>query len=558
MRKITKSLLALALLFGVVGGAKAQTETDLKDLEAANGTTEAWVASIPATYPIDVKDVTIFGSDASSQTTNANVNKYDYIYFEVTNFATAHPVRIFFWDPTANARKDWYIKPVEGKESVTDWSVRTDVTGNGTYCVKIPTGARLQGAKGPWTSSATDVAYFQFSKMYVIEPTDPLAVPKANLQIVIDLGNAQSSFAKTAASFQVLTDAITAAQAEILKSSPETDETKLSNAGTAITDAINGFVYQDGYTKLTKGMANNNVDYALNASTGLPYGTSGVDMNTYAELNEFDQFIVLTSAGKPRYCMNRKTSSGQIGADLASSEMIDINPNNGNTWATEKYQTIDENKFTLDIKAIAADWDGLARLNCIKGANYSNVTVTDMLLYRTLTVGDAKFATFGSLYKNAKLNSVTAYAAKYSAGKVTLTEVTNVPAGKGVVVEAAAAGSYAPTFDVAADDIDTDLQVSNGTVTGDGSTIFVLANGGSGVGFYKLADGEKVPAGKAYLVIPASARDFIGFADEATGISTSLMNNGKVNNEVFNLKGQRVSQPTKGLYIVNGKKVVIK
>ena len=213
----------------------------------------------------------------------------------------------------------------------------------------------------------------------------------------------------------------------------------------------------------------------------------------------------------------------------------------------------EDGKVSIDLTAYA-----YAHMNAIKGANWANVMITDMLLYRTLTVGDAKFATFGSLYKNAKLNGVTAYAAKYSVGKVTLTEVTNVPAGKGVVVEAAAAGSYAPTFDVAADDIDTDLQVSNGTVTGDGSTIFVLANGGNGVGFYKLADGVKVPAGKAYLVIPASARDFIGFADEATGISTSLMNNGKVNNEVFNLKGQRVSQPTKGLYIVNGKKVVIK
>ena len=33
---------------------------------------------------------------------------------------------------------------------------------------------------------------------------------------------------------------------------------------------------------------------------------------------------------------------------------------------------------------------------------------------------------------------------------------------------------------------------------------------------------------------------------------------GQTDGEFYNLAGQRVAQPTKGLYIVNGKKVVIK
>ena len=43
-----------------------------------------------------------------------------------------------------------------------------------------------------------------------------------------------------------------------------------------------------------------------------------------------------------------------------------------------------------------------------------------------------------------------------------------------------------------------------------------------------------------------------------TGISATLMNNERVNSEIYNLAGQRVAQPTKGVYIVNGHKVVIK
>ena len=48
--------------------------------------------------------------------------------------------------------------------------------------------------------------------------------------------------------------------------------------------------------------------------------------------------------------------------------------------------------------------------------------------------------------------------------------------------------------------------------------------------------------------------------DGATGIGASLMNNeeGIVNGEVLDLQGRRVAQPKKGLYIKDGKKVIIK
>ena len=65
-------------------------------------------------------------------------------------------------------------------------------------------------------------------------------------------------------------------------------------------------------------------------------------------------------------------------------------------------------------------------------------------------------------------------------------------------------------------------------------------------------------AGKIYLQGKASygAREFLGFGD-VTAINKVEMK--KVEDGVFyNLAGQQVAQPTKGLYIVNGKKVVIK
>ena len=83
------------------------------------------------------------------------------------------------------------------------------------------------------------------------------------------------------------------------------------------------------------------------------------------------------------------------------------------------------------------------------------------------------------------------------------------------------------------------------------------------IGFWWGADGGNsfnIAANKAYLAVPASvagARNGFAFGDDATGINNVNVNE-NVNGSVFDLQGRKVSTPGKGLYIVNGKKVVIK
>ena len=101
----------------------------------------------------------------------------------------------------------------------------------------------------------------------------------------------------------------------------------------------------------------------------------------------------------------------------------------------------------------------------------------------------------------------------------------------------------------------------NGTLTEINGNIYVLNTGTKGAGFYKLAENGTVPANKAYLVYDgaAGALDYFLF-DETTSISEEL----RVKSEeiatapVYDLQGRRVNAPTKGVYIVNGRKVVIK
>ena len=168
------------------------------------------------------------------------------------------------------------------------------------------------------------------------------------------------------------------------------------------------------------------------------------------------------------------------------------------------------------------------------------------------------------LYSTTAPSGLKAYIAYVEDGKVKLEEVTKVPANTAVVLYADVEEATSYTLSTTAEDTEdvdaNQLHISDGTVTGDGSTIYVLANKTShGVGFYKFKKDSTVPAGKVYLRNPSvSAPEFFGFGDGTTGIDEVRSNTEEVRSDYHDLQGRRVAQPTKGLYIVNGKKVIIK
>ena len=86
---------------------------------------------------------------------------------------------------------------------------------------------------------------------------------------------------------------------------------------------------------------------------------------------------------------------------------------------------------------------------------------------------------------------------------------------------------------------------------------YVLNSKTSGLGFYKLSAEGKIRANKAYLVGSADTRDFMVFDEEdVTGIKSATSIKGS--NNVYNLSGQRVNRPSNGVYVVDGKKVMVK
>lgn len=96
-----------------------------------------------------------------------------------------------------------------------------------------------------------------------------------------------------------------------------------------------------------------------------------------------------------------------------------------------------------------------------------------------------------------------------------------------------------------------------------GTYHYIFGNGDLGTGFYKLTADHTLAANKAYLetetdIAPANGRVLVVFDDETTGISTMHSVECIRQNHVYDLQGRRVIQPRKGLYVINGKKMIIK
>ena len=82
------------------------------------------------------------------------------------------------------------------------------------------------------------------------------------------------------------------------------------------------------------------------------------------------------------------------------------------------------------------------------------------------------------------------------------------------------------------------------------------------LGFYKNSNAFTVGANTAYLPADFDATaarfSFFSLEEETTGIADVRGKMSEVRGDFFDLSGRKVALPTKGLYIVNGKKVIIK
>ena len=166
-------------------------------------------------------------------------------------------------------------------------------------------------------------------------------------------------------------------------------------------------------------------------------------------------------------------------------------------------------------------------------------------------------------FSKATPAGLTAYIASSVSGSgVTLTSVDEAAGAEGVMLKGTAGATYSIPIKAAATTTGTNkLSAAYSAIPVDENEVYILKSG-------KLClvntGGSSVPAGKAYLLaseVPSGAHNLDFNIDEGGDVTAisgiEIMRNGE-NETFFDLQGRRVAQPSKGLFIVNGKKVIVK
>ena len=187
----------------------------------------------------------------------------------------------------------------------------------------------------------------------------------------------------------------------------------------------------------------------------------------------------------------------------------------------------------------------------------------------TATIGATGYTTFASasaLDLDEMTEGVVAYyAASADDNAVILKPATGVVAANTGLILAGEADTEVEiaVADAEGEAIEGNLLVgcAEGATEVQGPNLYVLVNNEGTAEFQSLADhAATIPAGKAYLELEneGKSRLSISFGEgDATAIEAVEKANA-VDGIIYNIAGQRVQNPVKGIYIVNGKKVLVK
>lgn len=257
-----------------------------------------------------------------------------------------------------------------------------------------------------------------------------------------------------------------------------------------------------------------------------------------------------------------------------------VNHGRGGTYHnTNKFYRVADGSFIIAATAYGATAHAILKAGDANLTSVADDAIDDACYWvveeyavPAVTIDAAdKYATFYAPAAVEVPEGVVAYYVSEVNGKsATLTQIeTNIPANTGAILYAE--GDKECNFTVVSynvgDAVNGNLLVgtqSKTTVTKeDGSSYYILANVNGVVGFYNAVNGDDKAtfvnaAGKAYLKVANDAEGarFLSFNFGGTETAIKNIEGAESNSVVYDLSGRRVQNVTKGLYIVNGKKVV--
>ena len=242
----------------------------------------------------------------------------------------------------------------------------------------------------------------------------------------------------------------------------------------------------------------------------------------------------------------------------------------GDGWSTERVWNNDNDMFSGCTSL--PGWNRVEPVTDVSMAKTTDkggyLTIATYNLTAKQGATDEYWATFYSEMSNYQASDGTqVFAVNLTGTEITMIEITDgiIKSSEGVVLKSTSNSiTLTPTITASTGNYTNNSLMGTLTeITPGENDYYVLNKKGAGIGFYKLSNTGTIGANKAYLIYPdpqagpGNTREFFGF-EEATGLKA--IDNGQltIDNVVYDLQGRRVQNPTKGLYIVNGKKVVIK
>lgn len=191
---------------------------------------------------------------------------------------------------------------------------------------------------------------------------------------------------------------------------------------------------------------------------------------------------------------------------------------------------------------------------------------------RALTVDDvtANIATYSSPFPVVLPKEVDAYIAVSAGETIVLKKITGaLPKNTGVILSAEEAKDYIPTActteEVASIDANNKLVASTGTAIDASTQAYVLAKNTDtdNKAVFKIlssnTEERALAQYKAYLNLTGiqAAKLSISFNDNVTAISNATLTQEKTTS-IYDLSGRKSNKLQKGIYIVNGKKIIVK
>lgn len=266
-------------------------------------------------------------------------------------------------------------------------------------------------------------------------------------------------------------------------------------------------------------------------------------------------------AGKYKVTMRVVGKTGQTFYVAKDSEGSNKVLTVTNTSVTTKENTSDE--FTLD-GSTSLYVQGGYQTSSENGYMIDYVYIQKVAV--NTTIGSDGYATYSCAYP-LDFSSATDvrgyYATSASAGTVVMTEVTGTAAAnEGLFLQKTGEDPTIPVVSSGTTLTGNLLKpTTGGNIYDSDKAQYVFAKQSEELGFYKVIGSLSPASGKAYLevnsAIAASRLRFVFEDEETTGIMSTERKT-QADRSFYNLSGQRVTQPRRGLYIVGGKKVIIK